>query len=44
MVRAHAALAEAGLEARLILQIHDELLLEAPARRRRAPGPSCARP
>jgi DNA polymerase-1 len=29
MVRAHAALAEAGLEARLILQIHDELLLEA---------------
>jgi DNA polymerase-1 len=31
MVRAHAALAEAGLQARLILQIHDELLLEAPA-------------
>jgi DNA polymerase I len=30
MVRAHAALAESGLEARLILQIHDELLLEAP--------------
>jgi DNA polymerase-1 len=30
MVRAHAALAEAGLQARLILQIHDELLLEAP--------------
>lgn len=31
MVRAHAALGEAGLRARLILQIHDELLLEAPA-------------
>lgn len=31
MVRAHAALDEAGLRARLILQIHDELLLEASA-------------
>ena len=31
MVRAHDALAEADLRARLILQIHDELLLEAPA-------------
>jgi DNA polymerase-1 len=31
MIRAHAALAEEGLRARLILQIHDELLLEAPA-------------
>ena len=31
MVRAHEALAEEGLQARLILQIHDELLLEAPA-------------
>ncbi|MFP5450812.1 MAG: DNA polymerase, partial [Thermoleophilia bacterium] len=30
MVRAHAALREAGLDARLILQIHDELLIEAP--------------
>ncbi len=31
MVAAHAALEAEGLEARLILQIHDELLLEAPA-------------
>jgi DNA polymerase-1 len=31
MVRAHALLAEEGLRARLVLQIHDELLLEAPA-------------
>jgi DNA polymerase-1 len=31
MIRAHAALAEEGLRARLILQIHDELLVEAPA-------------
>jgi DNA polymerase I len=31
MVRAHDALREAGLQGRLILQIHDELLLEAPA-------------
>ncbi|MGD9694773.1 MAG: DNA polymerase I [Thermoleophilia bacterium] len=31
MVRAHAALAESGTDARLILQIHDELLIEAPA-------------
>jgi DNA polymerase-1 len=30
MVRAHAALEEEGLRARIILQIHDELLLEAP--------------
>jgi DNA polymerase-1 len=31
MVSAHRALADEGLSARLILQIHDELLLEAPA-------------
>jgi DNA polymerase-1 len=31
MIRAHAALAEEGLRARLMLQIHDELLVEAPA-------------
>ncbi|MEW6583871.1 MAG: DNA polymerase, partial [Actinomycetota bacterium] len=30
MVRAHAALRGAGLRSRLVLQIHDELLLEAP--------------
>ena len=31
MVRAHNALAEAGLQTRTILQIHDELLFEGPA-------------
>jgi DNA polymerase-1 len=30
MIRVHAALAAAGLRARLLLQVHDELLLEAP--------------
>ena len=30
MVRAHRALAEAGLSSRLVLQIHDELLFEGP--------------
>jgi DNA polymerase-1 len=30
MIRAHGALREEGLRARLILQIHDELLVEAP--------------
>ena len=32
MVRAHDALGDAGLETRLVLQIHDELLFEGPAR------------
>jgi DNA polymerase-1 len=31
MVRAHGALAAAGLRTRLVLQIHDELLFEGPA-------------
>jgi DNA polymerase I len=31
MVRCHSALAEAGMESRLVLQIHDELLFEGPA-------------
>ena len=30
MVRVHAALKDAGLQAKLILQVHDELMLEAP--------------
>ncbi len=30
MVRAHAALAESGLQTRLLLTIHDELLFEGP--------------
>jgi DNA polymerase I len=30
MVRCHRALAEAGMKARLVLQIHDELLFEGP--------------
>ena len=43
MVPAHAALAEEGLRARLILQIHDELLLEAPDEEvARAPARWCA--
>jgi DNA polymerase-1 len=31
MIRLHAALSEAGLAARLVLQVHDELVLEAPS-------------
>ncbi len=31
MVRCHGALGEAGMESRLVLQIHDELLFEGPA-------------
>jgi DNA polymerase I len=31
MVRCHRALGEAGIETRLVLQIHDELLFEGPA-------------
>ena len=31
MVNAHARLAKEGLRARLLLQVHDELVLEAPA-------------
>ncbi len=30
MVRCHHALAEAGMQTRLVLQIHDELLFEGP--------------
>ena len=30
MVRVHDALKQEGLQARLILQVHDELLIEAP--------------
>ena len=30
MVRTHAALAESGLQTRLLLTIHDELLFEGP--------------
>ena len=31
MVRADAALAQSGLESRMVMQIHDELLFEGPA-------------
>ncbi len=31
MIRAHARLAASGLEAKLLLQVHDELVFEAPA-------------
>ena len=29
MIRAHRALRDAGIDARLILQVHDELIVEA---------------
>jgi len=32
MIRVPAALAEAGLKARMLLQVHDELLFEVPAK------------
>jgi DNA polymerase I len=38
MVRCHRALREAGLATRLVLQIHDELLFEAPAGELEAAG------
>jgi DNA polymerase-1 len=38
MVRAHEALGELDPDARLVLQIHDELLIEAPAGRAAAAG------
>jgi DNA polymerase-1 len=38
MVRCHAALADAGLSTRLVLQIHDELLFEGPAEEAEAAG------
>jgi DNA polymerase-1 len=33
MVRVHEALKQRGLQARLILQVHDELIVEAPAQK-----------
>ena len=48
MVRCHAALAEAGMGSRLVLQIHDELLFEGPAAEMEPPpsssGARCAPP
>ncbi len=38
MVRCHRALAEAGLETELVLQIHDELLFEGPTAEMEAAG------
>jgi DNA polymerase-1 len=39
MIRLHAALEEQGLRARMILQVHDELVVEAPAQEEAAVGP-----
>jgi DNA polymerase-1 len=38
MVRCHSALADAGMDTRLVLQIHDELLFEGPAAEMDAAG------
>ncbi len=38
MVRVPRALAEAGLKARMLLQVHDELVLEAPEAEAEATG------
>ena len=38
MVGAHRALREAGMETRLVLQIHDELLFEGPTAEMKAAG------
>lgn len=43
MVRCHRALAEAGMETRLVLQIHDELLFEGPSEEVDAAGELVAR-
>src|SRR4029078_64709 len=39
LVRIHAALSEAGVESRLILQVHDEVLVEVPESERDQIGP-----
>jgi DNA polymerase I len=45
LVRLDRRLTSEGLEARLILQVHDEVLVEAPPRRaRRASRPSSSTP
>ena len=45
MIRCDAALRDAGVRSRLLLQVHDELVLECPGGRgRRTPSGWCARP
>lgn len=39
MIRVSDRLAAEGLQARLILQVHDELIVEAPPPRRSGPPP-----
>ena len=39
LVRIDAALADAGLESRLVLQVHDEVLVEVPAGEHDRVGP-----